>query len=234
MAVRGHLGGTPVMRRLGARWSGAGRTTVPGNCAVTARSLQGMVRVRSGQAPAWPLVSGRRGCRGSAVKGGRRSFPEETRSALDGGGVPPDTERTILGPWPQHGYALSLVASSWTRWSPPDRGRAVAAGDGVHGEPLPLSAQDYGGGRHEGASPIWPGPGRSPGWVAAHGPGSPAWKAPWRQETRSGQQACPQPMCGAHLLPWQASREYPDAREQVNWRSIIRRTGEITRIRYEV
>jgi hypothetical protein len=131
------------MRRLGARWSGARRTTVPGNCAVTARSLQGMVRVRSGQAPAWPLVSGRRGCRGSAVKGGRRSFPEETRSALDGGGVPPDTERTIPGPWPQHGYALSLVASSWTRWSPPDRGRAVAAGDGVHGEPLPLSAQDY-------------------------------------------------------------------------------------------
>jgi hypothetical protein len=26
--------------------------------------------------------------------------------------------------------------------------RAVAAGDGVHGEPLPLSAQDYRGSRH--------------------------------------------------------------------------------------
>jgi hypothetical protein len=25
-------------------------------CAVTARTLQGMARVRSGQAPAWPLV----------------------------------------------------------------------------------------------------------------------------------------------------------------------------------
>ena len=40
-------------------------------------------------------------------------------------------------------------------------------------------------------------------------------------------------MRGAHLLPRQASREYPDAREQVNWRSIVRRTGEITQIRYE-
>ena len=38
----------------------------------------------------------------------------------------------------------------------------------------------------------------------------------------------PPAMRGAHLLPWQASREYPDAR-----RSTVRRTGEITRIRYE-
>ncbi len=38
----------------------------------------------------------------------------------------------------------------------------------------------------------------------------------------------PQPMRGAHLLPWQASGEYPDAR-----RSTVRRTGEITRIRFE-
>jgi hypothetical protein len=40
---------------------------------------------------------------------------------------------------------------------------AVAAGDGVHEEPLPLSAQDYGGGRHEGLSPIWRGLGAAPG-----------------------------------------------------------------------
>ena len=38
----------------------------------------------------------------------------------------------------------------------------------------------------------------------------------------------PPAMRGAHLLPWQASREYPDAR-----RSTVRKTGEITRIRYE-
>jgi hypothetical protein len=56
-------------------------------------TLQGMARARSGQAAAWPLVSDRRGCRGSAVKGGRRPFPKETRSALDGGGAPPDSER---------------------------------------------------------------------------------------------------------------------------------------------
>jgi hypothetical protein len=196
-----------------------------------------MVRVRSGQAPAWPLVSGRRGCRGSAVKGGRRSFPEETRSALDGGGVPPDTERTIPGPWPQHGYALSLVASSWTRWSPPDRGRAVAAGDGVHGEPLPLSAQDYGGGRHEGASPGLAPYGR-PGAEPRMGGRAWTWVTSLEGPLEAGNAVrppgLPQPMCGAHLLPWQASREYPDAREQVNWRSIVRRTGEITRMRYEV
>ena len=36
---------------------------------VTTRSLQGMARARSGQAPAWPLVSGRRGCRGSDAQG---------------------------------------------------------------------------------------------------------------------------------------------------------------------
>jgi hypothetical protein len=41
------------------------RPTAP----VTARSLQGMARVRSGQARAWPLVPDRRGCRVSARAG---------------------------------------------------------------------------------------------------------------------------------------------------------------------
>jgi hypothetical protein len=36
---------------------------------VTACTLQGMARIRSGQAPAWPLVSDRRGCRGSDAQG---------------------------------------------------------------------------------------------------------------------------------------------------------------------
>ena len=35
---------------------------------MTARTLQGMARVRSGQAPAWPLVSDRSVRRGSRVK----------------------------------------------------------------------------------------------------------------------------------------------------------------------
>ncbi len=37
-------------------------------CLSSARTLQGMARVRSGRAPAWPLVSGRSGRRGSGVK----------------------------------------------------------------------------------------------------------------------------------------------------------------------
>jgi hypothetical protein len=35
---------------------------------VTSRTVQGMARVRSGQAPAWPLVSDRSVRRGSGVK----------------------------------------------------------------------------------------------------------------------------------------------------------------------
>lgn len=46
---------------------------------VTASTLQGMASVRSGQAPAWLLVPDRRRHRGSAVKCGRRSFPEQCR-----------------------------------------------------------------------------------------------------------------------------------------------------------
>jgi hypothetical protein len=38
--------------------------------AVTVRTLEGMVCVRSGQAPAWPLVSDRSVHRGSRVKRG--------------------------------------------------------------------------------------------------------------------------------------------------------------------
>jgi hypothetical protein len=39
-----------------------------GNCPVIVRTLQGMARVRSGQAPAWPLSSDRSVRRGSRVK----------------------------------------------------------------------------------------------------------------------------------------------------------------------
>ena len=52
------------------------------NCTLIARrTLQGMARVRSGQAAAWPLVFGRRRHRGSAVNGGRRPFPEGNAKA---------------------------------------------------------------------------------------------------------------------------------------------------------
>ena len=45
-----------------------GLSFAPGNCSVTARTVQGMARVRSGQAPAWPLSSDRSVRRGSSVK----------------------------------------------------------------------------------------------------------------------------------------------------------------------
>ena len=83
------------------------------------RTLQGMARVWSGQAPAWPLVSGRRRHRGSAVNGGRSPFPEETRSAIDGGGVPPHTERAIPGPKREYASVLSRLPDVWGlgRWA---------------------------------------------------------------------------------------------------------------------
>jgi hypothetical protein len=62
--------------------------------AVQRRTLQGMARFRSGQAAAWPLATGRRRHRGSAVNGGRRPFLKETRSAIDGEGG----RRTLSGP----------------------------------------------------------------------------------------------------------------------------------------
>ncbi len=52
----GHAWSAPVMRGPGADFR------------VIARTVQGMARVRSGQAPAWPLVSDRSAGRGSGVK----------------------------------------------------------------------------------------------------------------------------------------------------------------------
>jgi len=78
------------------------------------RTLQGMARVRSGQAPAWPLVSDRRGL--------QRLRPSR---------APPDTERAIPGPWTHHGFApprpparslrpgaiSSGIGSDWRRYA---------------------------------------------------------------------------------------------------------------------
>jgi hypothetical protein len=64
---------------------------VPARCS----QFAGMARVRSGQAAAWPLVSDRRGYRGSAVKSGRRSFPKgNAKAPLTVEGHP----RTLSGP----------------------------------------------------------------------------------------------------------------------------------------
>jgi hypothetical protein len=43
---------------------------IMGNCPVTAPPFQGMARVRSGQARAWPLISDRKGAEAPPLKGG--------------------------------------------------------------------------------------------------------------------------------------------------------------------
>jgi hypothetical protein len=75
--------------------------------------LQGMARVRSGQAPAWPLVSDRSVRRGSGVK---RDFACTSTShfspcaccpavtvTLEAGGAGTDNQRAIPGSEPHHG-----------------------------------------------------------------------------------------------------------------------------------
>jgi hypothetical protein len=71
-------------------------------------TVRGMARVRSGQAPAWPLVSDRRRCRGSAVKGGRKAISERKREA-------PLTvvghARTLSGPSPDRSVITAVIFS---------------------------------------------------------------------------------------------------------------------------
>ena len=155
-ASRGHA---PVVRRPGARWSGAAARPsvfqaghVPsccGSCERCAlspvaavcrwllpllspllstrrrlsggkptRTLQGMARVRSGQAAAWPLVSGRSVRRGSGVKRDfactftRRFSPvlvarrSQSRLMLEG------RTRTLSGPSPDMSPARTLAPSA--------------------------------------------------------------------------------------------------------------------------
>jgi len=109
MAVRGHLGDT-----AGAHPQCVG----PGaDFRVTARTVQGMARVRSGQAAAWPLASDRSGRRGSGVKRDfactftRRFSPvlvarrSQSRLMLEG------RARTLSGPSPDLSPARTLASS---------------------------------------------------------------------------------------------------------------------------
>jgi hypothetical protein len=92
----------------------SGVVAVLGCCIVTARTLQGMARVRSGQAPAWPLSSDRSVRRGSGVK---RDFActftrhfspvvvvlrSRSRLRLEG------RTRTLSGPSPALGLTTAL------------------------------------------------------------------------------------------------------------------------------
>ena len=83
---------------------------------MTTRAVQGMARVRSGQAPAWPLSSDRSVRRGSRVKRDfactfARHFPpvlvalrSQSRLRLEG------RTRTLSGPSPEIGMARALCA----------------------------------------------------------------------------------------------------------------------------
>jgi hypothetical protein len=74
---------------------------------MTSRTVQGMARVRSGQAPAWPLSSDRSVRRGSGVKRDFACTFTQHRSAcarcpavtvtLEAGGADTDTQRAIPG-----------------------------------------------------------------------------------------------------------------------------------------
>jgi hypothetical protein len=83
-----------------------------GNCPMIARTLQGMARVRSRQALAWPLVSDRSARRGSGVKRDfactfSRHFHSCSLSAvtvtLEAGGAGTYTQRAIPGSEPGQG-----------------------------------------------------------------------------------------------------------------------------------
>ena len=101
----GHAWSAPEMRGPGADFR------------VTARTMQGMARVRSGQAPAWPLSSGRSVRRGSGVKRDfactftRRFSPvlvarrSQSRLMLEG------RARTLSGPSPDLSQATTLPPS---------------------------------------------------------------------------------------------------------------------------
>jgi len=89
-----------------------GAVTVP--CPGRARTLQGMARLRSGQARAWPLVPDRRGCRGSGAQGHLKIVSATAvRNDLQ---VPLTVEgrpRTLSGPSPDLCEGREMVTSSY-------------------------------------------------------------------------------------------------------------------------
>ena len=85
---------------------------------VTARTVQGMARVRSGQAPAWPLVSDRSARRGSRIKHDFAcTFAAPSTCVrcpaatvmLDAGGAGTYTQRAIPGSEPSQFFSPLAV-----------------------------------------------------------------------------------------------------------------------------
>ena len=129
-------------RRLGPSFTR--RLSLPaGNCPVTARSMQGMARVRSGQAPAWPLSSDRSVRRGSGVKRDfactfARHFPpvlvaqrSQSRLMLEG------RARTLSGSSPALRPARTHAPSAWRiRQAEPLACRLQDCGRALGAEPM--------------------------------------------------------------------------------------------------
>ncbi len=147
-----------------------------GNCPVTARTVQGMARARSGQAPAWPLVFDRSARRDSGIKYDfactfTRHFPpvlvvRRSQSCLRLKG----RARTLSGPSPDLSPARtvtpSAAAPSWTRWSPSNRGAGVSPAR-VPSKGCRVPRRQQGGRKRGAAEPIDTGAG-----AAAPGCGS--------------------------------------------------------------
>ena len=98
------------------------------SCSKPTRTLQGMARVWSGQAPAWPLVSVRSVRRGSRVKRDfactlARAFPPvlvvlraQSRLGLEG------RARTLSGPSPDLTSSCQVSSTTWLTCVKPGRG----------------------------------------------------------------------------------------------------------------
>jgi len=151
----GHAWSAPEMRGPGADFR------------VTARTMQGMARVRSGQAPAWPLSSGRSVRRGSGVKRDfactftRRFSPvlvarrSQSRLMLEG------RARTLSGPSPDLSQATTLPPSGRSEDLQIRRYPAPAHYSIVRREPAPMLLEP----RLVARRPVHPIRARAPVWA---------------------------------------------------------------------
>ena len=193
-------------------------------CLSSARTLQGMARVRSGQAPAWPLVSDRSVRRGSGVKRDfactftRRFSPvlvvrrSQSRLMLEG------RARTLSGPSPDLSQATTVVPSG--------RSEDLLIRSHPCGHPDPFrSVRDLGRVPTRCSCPFGIPEGRSPRWL-------PAWLPAARPAvTTNGFQEHPWFMVRHHCYlrccrpGWLAKQDHPAyiprSSEPASWPALL-------------